>query len=249
MNAHGIIIVVLALALTVPAMAQVDTGEYVHLQSQFPAGTVNWALGAGVEVVGAGFYNPQNKDALTDGVMEYRGPWISPYFQTAPVPYAVDGDGQYAGGDYVQIDLGEARKIDTVAATFSYDAFRMNSGGFDIWLSTDGVVWYQVELSTTPYITDIPIVDGNSWVDAEHRGTHVHSHHSSAGAVAYAFAEEEVRFVRLTDFTTSGFGFNGVNSSAHLWMTEVLVTGSVIPEPATMSLLALGGLAMLRRRT
>jgi len=247
MNAYrGTIVIVLALALAVPAMAQVDTGEYITLRSQFPAGTINWALGANVDVVGEGYWSPQNKDALVDGEMIYRELTFGAYYTTPIAPYVSDDDGRYVEGDYVQIDLGALVKIDTVTAAFAYDNnYRMYSGSFEIWLSKDGDAWYQVSLSTTPYISDIPVQE--NWDDTR-RGEVIHPDYSRIGAVSYGFAEEEVRFVRLADFAPSNFGI-GNASSQHCFFTEILVTGSVVvPEPATMSLLALGGLAMLRRR-
>jgi len=60
------------------------------------------------------------------------------------------------------------------------------------------------------------------------------------GAVSFDFSAEDAQFVRITHIVRGG--------QSHWSAAQILVNGTVVPEPATMTLLAMGGLAMLRRR-
>ena len=61
----------------------------------------------------------------------------------------------------------------------------------------------------------------------------------SLDTIGYDFEAVEARWVRIVDVTLN---------NSHWGITELMVFGTVVPEPATMSLLGLGALALLRRR-
>jgi len=121
-------------------------------------------------------------------------------------------------GEYMEIDLKEVRAIDNITALFNGSYFTTS---FRVWVRED---------TDSPF-TEVILSEGAFY--PENAGY--------KGALSYDFAEVDARYVRITDaIGGGGDGYWGIS--------QVLVNGTVVPEPATMSLLGLGALALLRRK-
>jgi len=126
--------------------------------------------------------------------------------------------GQAASDVWFQLDLGQPRWIDEVVGV--WQAQQIGSG-FTIQYSTTGL---DGDFHTVK--ADLLLIDGKPVVD-------------SAAMTIYGFDAVYARYWRITEITGSDWCL----------FEQIMMYGSApVPEPMTMSLLALGGLALLRRR-
>jgi archaellum component FlaF (FlaF/FlaG flagellin family) len=133
-------------------------------------------------------------------------------------PAVFDELGAYVSGEYIQIDLGAVREIDNVTTLFHTG---YAAGSFNVWVSEDGL-----------HFAPVTFLEGT--------GTYMVNNGECRDALSFDIVPVEAQFVRLTDVTRGG--------SSHWGLTQILVNGTVVPEPATMSLLAMGAMTLLRRR-
>jgi len=128
-------------------------------------------------------------------------------------------------GGYLQINLGAERTVDNVLGV-CHNSYVPAS--FQVWVSTaddENAEGFADSFTLlTPLGSELYPLDNNK-----------------KDALGYDFAPAQARFVRIMNVTKPDGG--------EAWMfTQVLVNGTVVPEPATMSLLTLGALTLLRRR-
>jgi len=195
---------------------------------------VNWAnvaLGASATASPALMALPSSPAPRRNAAWLVNGLFIDDEYQTRALG-AFDDDSlfttdngvrKWANSVWVDFDLGQARWIDEVVALWW-------SGGY----GTDFNVQYGL------VDEDGVIID---WLDVTGRGDAV-QHGGLGGATSVTFDGVEAQYWRISEAVF------GVNNSSRCILNQVLMYGTPpVPEPATLSLLALGGLAVLRRRT
>ena len=242
-----LILAAVAVAVVGPASAE---GDYDWLE--FGPGVVNWACQPG-----AAFENVTYHDYAVSHSDWLRRP------SGAGAPTLISGE--YAIGncfglnrniyedECLWFDLGTKRLISRVSALFYRSpptADALSCKGFNVWVSNDNVNWTRVVYDTedVEYNNTNASPGGNVTVFGgaayyNQVGTSIFQ----ADGMYYDLAEPAfARYVKITDL---------VNGWGQGWQfSEVLITNGAldgspaVPEPATMSLLALGSLALLRRR-
>jgi len=95
-----------------------------------------------------------------------------------------------------------------------------STSSFRVWVSDD---------KDGPFTEVLPLLNGTLYPTETH-----------VGALGFDFAAVDAQYVRITDMKVVTGGYWSI--------AQILVNGTVVPEPATMSLLGLGALALLRRR-
>ncbi|OPZ31418.1 MAG: F5/8 type C domain protein [Lentisphaerae bacterium ADurb.BinA184] len=127
-------------------------------------------------------------------------------------------NGNWVPGDYLQIDLGASRTIDRVTVCGNGE---YTPKSYNVYVSADGAVYTQVTAGLSGG-DRYPLTTGY------------------LAALEYTFNPLEARYVRITDAV--------VNSGGYILISQVMVAGTVVPEPATAAVLALGAMGLLRRR-
>lgn len=135
-------------------------------------------------------------------------------------PY-IGTNGSMVAGEYLQIDLGAVRRLDGVAAVGAGSNYLPAS--FNVQTSYDGVNFLPVA----------GIAATNFYPSAA----------GYRGALEYLFSDGPyARYVRLVDLAY-------YSGDTYWLVNQVMVLGTVVPEPAGLALLGLGGAcALLRRR-
>ncbi|MCL2701179.1 MAG: PEP-CTERM sorting domain-containing protein [Phycisphaerae bacterium] len=180
----------------------------------------NLASGAGLDPS-----NPHFNILATSG--NYLGIQpVATYLSGDPIPGLIDGfvsENQPRFGWY------------SATATFSNAHAFICDFGADAELMIHGVTLYPGTFASyAPTTIDVYVTD-----DLDDWGTIVGTAaRSTEGVIALSGFDKAGRYVILANPT------GGVN----IYVQELAISASPIPEPATMTLLALGGLAMLRRR-
>jgi len=132
----------------------------------------------------------------------------------------VGSDGNYVAGDYMQLDLTNAANVTTsIAKLIILDEGSYGIGGATISTSTDGTLFTPVSNQTL--VNDAA---GSGEPDAHE----------------FNFDAVNARYVRIT---------NATNENGYTLVNQVLVYAPAsVPEPASIGVLGLGGLLLLRRR-
>jgi len=129
-----------------------------------------------------------------------------------------DKDGQMGSGAYIELNLGVARTIDEVAIAWSNEYY---ATGF-----------------TLQYL--VLVDDEENWVSVVGDAPYSISP-NKAGVTGFTFEPVTAQQWRIFDPT-------GSTHNNHIILDQIMLYGTVVPEPATMGLLVLGGLALLRKR-
>lgn len=137
-------------------------------------------------------------------------------------------------GDYYQFSTSTAGYM---GISFQWDQAGSSTGprDFELSWSTDGSVF-------TPLM--------NHTVPAGSFSSSTYSALFTNGPVAgpVGLDNQATVYFRLTDISTVAVGGGTVGTSGSGRVDNVIIDGIAIPEPATLALLAIGGLGVLRRR-
>jgi hypothetical protein len=247
---------ILAVAVMVSCSAMADYSWYNRwVQRHMPLsedGVINYALAS----QGATFtsVNMWHNGSSTGDMLS--GVFTNPGAGTAICAGGTNGDARDDDGyiiSYFEISMGRAVDIQNVTIALREDDHSTPSlSSFDIYVST----FVPTDEKLAPDWDDFVLVTEKSnimrfrcdranammkyWVDIGRPDIAARTSEFYNGA-AYNFAlEEGVTYVRLANFQQPGAAW------ANWYAVGIAVHN--VPEPATRSLLALGGLALLRRR-
>lgn len=138
-------------------------------------------------------------------------------------------------GDYYQFQTSSLG-YQGIAITWDQTRSSTGPGTFDLEWSTDGVTFTTLLDDYTVLLNDAS--NGGVWNST----TYIPNYTFAPVAGPASLDNQATIYFRLTNQVTPG-GTGGTNR-----VDNIVVTGTLIPEPASLALLALGALALLRRR-
>jgi hypothetical protein len=138
-------------------------------------------------------------------------------------------------GDYYQF---KTSTTGYESITIGWDQTRSSTGPgtFDLEYSLDGVTFTTLLDDFT--VLENSALNGGAWSS----GTYVPNYTFAPVAGPAALDDQAAVYFRLTNTVTPG-GTAGTNR-----VDNVVIAGTLIPEPASLALLALGALGLIRRR-
>jgi len=236
MRTRGILAVAAIAAMCAALPAQATVLAEWNFQTNTPADLPNSAAGPVVAAEGgvnAGASSAQgiHANAATD--------WTTPSGNGSTESYSVN---TWELGDYTRFTSSSAGGLGYKDITIQWDQTSSNTGprDFDLEWSTDNVVYtsllsYQVLANAAP---------NNPW-----NITTADPAYTTGPILGPAALDNQATiYFRLRMTSTVSANGTTVASGGTNRVDNIIISGTPIPEPATLALLACGGLAMIRRR-